>query len=1312
MQWLALLGLAGAASTAFAGLTEINFNSDPSGIVTIQGVPEWRPNGGASGANGDGYLSVTDSLGGQSGNVVFGDTDNGLIVASFKFECDLRIGGGTGQPADGFSINYASESDSIVQSGSGWAGTDNEPAPSGLAEEGTRTGLAIGFDTWQSAQILGVQDVVGLSVRLDEQLLVQFPVPLRPGNSFSPGQPNPGAQGNLYEYNEAPYRNLATTHANYLNSLQTGALSDEDLNFDGVVDGNDAGTPQPPFFEGDTEWPKWIKNLKWERFTAELTADSKVILTWKGVELTPPGGLTVSFTPRKGRIVFGARTGGAWEAHHVDNIKLTTEGASKMILGAATGNPIGFSLSVVDGPTGPTALDPATIGLKLNGTVVTGATVTKNGDTTTITYQDINNPLAPGSTNTVELTAKDVAGDSQTRVSEFVAPAYTVLPATAAVTGVDTSKPGFLFRPYQVDVGTANTISRAERQLRGDLGPNVADTFGTVGGVFEVADVINFDQAAGAQGNYNANNGFPENFIPGLPGSSAIGDFVDNVAAEITTYAHFDKAGVYTLIFNSDDGFRTYLGEGEVVNSLILSQFDGGRGASDTPVTLVVQTPGYYPLKTVWFEGGGGANLEWSAVNADGVAALLNDTASGGVRTYRARSSAKPAQVTFVNPSRNSGNPYLANVPVVIDITDGATAVDQGSIAVTINGTAAANATKSKSGSVTTVTIPAGLLPAGTVTVGIAFNAGAEAYSGSYTFTVQSYANVPPSFAVSNVDTSKPGFVLNMWQTTAGRGNNVDEANLQLLGAWGPNVVDPANLQNGSQYIETGVINYDQGAGNAGNFNGNNGYPEDFIPGIPGTTGSTDNISAEILTVVNFPAAGLYVLGFNSDDGFRTTIGDRNDGMRMFLGEFNGGRGASDTLYSLYINAPGNYPLRTVWFEGGGGANLEWFSVVNGVRHLLNDSADSASLKAYQYANVNVPYVKSLTPWPGSVRHPVNQGFHAVIENGSGIDAASVKLFGNPGSAAASPLVEWPAVVTKSGSQLKVDLDGVALDPSTQYWYRLVIGDRTINGTFTTGTLDKIAFFIEAEDFNYGGGQSDPAASDMSTYRGLAYAGRSATAGVDYNRTDDGSSPIYRIGESPNQPMDRTGDRSRGVQFLSTNFKLGWIGADMWFNYTRNFPEGEYNVYAGLSHGDGPTTATVMAASLQKVTAGATTATQTLEELGSFSAPGSGGWGNNSLVPLKNGDGSLATVALGGSQTLRMSTANGDYDFLLFVPAGGGTGGGAIAVAVNGDGTITLTYEGVLTSAATLGGSYAPVDGASSPYTFTPSGAAAFFKTQ
>ena len=121
-----VLGLLLAAS-ARAATNIINFNTDPklTGLYSLHGNvldvndvdASWRPSGGASGAANDGYLAVTDASGGSQSVLVFKDLEAGLIVKAFTFECDLRIGGGRGgttEPADGFSINYASTDDPLV----------------------------------------------------------------------------------------------------------------------------------------------------------------------------------------------------------------------------------------------------------------------------------------------------------------------------------------------------------------------------------------------------------------------------------------------------------------------------------------------------------------------------------------------------------------------------------------------------------------------------------------------------------------------------------------------------------------------------------------------------------------------------------------------------------------------------------------------------------------------------------------------------------------------------------------------------------------------------------------------------------------------------------------------------------------------------------------------------------------------------------------------------------------------------------------------------------------------------------------------
>ncbi|HKS38499.1 MAG TPA: lamin tail domain-containing protein [Verrucomicrobiae bacterium] len=194
-------------------------------------------------------------------------------------------------------------------------------------------------------------------------------------------------------------------------------------------------------------------------------------------------------------------------------------------------------------------------------------------------------------------------------------------------------------------------------------------------------------------------------------------------------------------------------------------------------------------------------------------------------------------------------------------------------------------------------------------------------------------------------------------------------------------------------------------------------------------------------------------------------------------------------------------------------------------------------------------------------------------------------------------------------------------------------------------------FVIEAEDFNRGSGQHQSQASTMP-YVGGAYNGLSATADVDYFQPfDDPSSDLYRVGESPNVPMVDNPDMSRGTWTMTTNFRIGWTDVGDWYNYTRNFPSGNYRVYAALSHqGTNPGE---LRGSLQEVTSGATTPAQTTVDLGVFDAPGSGGWGSNNLVPLRDAPGGTdVLVNLQGIRTVRYTAESGDIDFFVFERVG------------------------------------------------------------
>lgn len=1312
-------------------IVNINFNTDPSAsnlyVERGNGAAYWSPNGGASGAANDGFIAITDARGGQNSSITFNDTPEteGLVVSAFKFECDLRIGGGTARPADGFSLNYVRNPSDYLTTvdgggdpiGANFNGTDGETS---LPEEGVREGLGIGFDTWESGPIGGVQDVVGISVRYNTALITQFPVPLQPGNVFPGGT-----------YDEVPYRNLATTAANYKFSMQTGALSSQDLNGDGVVDGGDANAAQPT--PDDPTWGKWIENLVWEKFATEVDANGFVKVFWKGVELTPTGGFKTSFTPYKGRVVLAGRTGGAWEVHHVDNIKLTLSPSSVPIWGGVTGNPVGFDTAISDSGT---VLDPATLVVKLDGVVVTPKSVTKNGGTTTIRVYDVGTPMVAGSVHKVIVTAKSTVGQDvqgSGTEKEFTVLPYVAVPAALAVTA-DTTKPGFKIRWNQVADGQETTIARAEQQLYGLRGPNL---FTSPADVEEVPGVINYDQAGANAGNWNGNTDpvgtYTETLLP-LPDPT----YTDNIAAAIETYVVFPEAGVYNLIFNSDDGFRTTMGGnvGDVQSSVLVGQADVGRGAADTVSTVYVPTAGAYPLRTVWFEGGGGANMEWVGEQTLPTImgrALLNDVNKPSLKTYLARTDAAPAGVSFVFPCRSTGNPYLPAVPIIVELTQGAAAISQGTIMMTLNGTMVTPTVTPGAGKFTLNFKPAVNLPVGNNTLKIEFTAGAQQYVGESTFVVRDVRVVPPSLALpaSAVNKANIGFLAKVRQQDSDEsmGNDTYRGLVQAAGFIGfPNSVDPTPFTGPSGYYqETSVLNWDQASGNSGFFNGNNGFADAAIPGIPGNAphdvdGPTDNFTGEILTVLDLQA-GVYAMNVNSDDGFWLSIGNPAEvwTFPVVVGEFSGGRGSgggnlSGTTFYFEIKQAGLYPARLIWYEGGGGANVEWSSFlldtygILGAHALINDVNTPGHVKAYQYplSAPGSPYVKSFKPARNGRSSAAS---NARAGHNTDVVIELVDGNGNINPETITMTIDGATVLptaTKTGGVTTVRYaPATHFGPNATVNVALTFGDRTITRQFLTGDIGTPAFFIEAEDFNTGGGQA-PAAASVLPYFGGAFSGLSAVADVDYSRPNEDASPLYRMDEEPSVPMDRTGDRNRGFMDIAVNYKIGWVGSGQWYNYTRTFPAGKYNVYVALSHGDPPASGTI-GGRLGRVTSSPSQPNQTVEDLGAFDAPRTGGWGNNALVPLRDGENNMVALDLAGTQTLRFTTRDADYDFILFTLAP--TERPMITgITRNTDGSLTITWTGggTLQAAPTVSGSWEDVTGATSPFTFTPTAAALF----
>ncbi|MFT5498389.1 MAG: hypothetical protein ACI9TH_003801, partial [Kiritimatiellia bacterium] len=140
---------------------------------------------------------------------------------------------------------------------------------------------------------------------------------------------------------------------------------------------------------------------------------------------------------------------------------------------------------------------------------------------------------------------------------------------------------------------------------------------------------------------------------------------------------------------------------------------------------------------------------------------------------------------------------------------------------------------------------------------------------------------------------------------------------------------------------------------------------DDAFPTL--TIGSnTDNFLIEVVCKVNIPTAGDWTFGVNSDDGFGLEL---SNGVDTFNSSFPGPRGASDTLGTFNLSA-GDYDLRVVCFEQGGGASAEIFAAPGahaawsaGAFDLLGDVANgglevfaaAGASSAVQQTNLETP---------------------------------------------------------------------------------------------------------------------------------------------------------------------------------------------------------------------------------------------------------------------------------------------------------------------------------------------------------------------
>jgi len=360
------------------------------------------------------------------------------------------------------------------------------------------------------------------------------------------------------------------------------------------------------------------------------------------------------------------------------------------------------------------------------------------------------------------------------------------------------------------------------------------------------------------------------------------------------------------------------------------------------------------------------------------------------------------------------------------------------------------------------------------------------------------------------------------------------------------------------------------------------------------------------------------------------------------------------------------YYMEALWQEGGGGDGVEVTYVMEGAAVPANGTASALSgnvIGVYASPTILPPTIIAPTANSAITLNPGESTTLTVQAEGPGGTALTYQWQLNgrdiPGATSADYVIA-NAHVTHTG----------------QYWAIV----RNKNGSARTPPINVLVtatgvFAIDAEDMDYEGGKTKPEASVMP-YMGGAYDGLNALVGIDYNSgngMEGGWTPVYRTGDPVTAPTTSPMSSDNG-QFARTrmgewtvtaNYKIGWVDTGDWGNYTRTFPTPAktYYVFAAQSRdgfGDN-----MLRSSLGIVTAGVGTTTQTVDLLGQFRSPGTGGWSRNNLVALTDDTGKIKTVEIGGTKTIRWNYDSGDSDYLAFVPAVVAVGKAKVTVSGN-----------------------------------------------
>lgn len=200
---------------------------------------------------------------------------------------------------------------------------------------------------------------------------------------------------------------------------------------------------------------------------------------------------------------------------------------------------------------------------------------------------------------------------------------FTDLVGDTANGGLQSIATGSFYVRDVKSTGTIGDLAAAEALMSG------TGVQSTTTGYYGIIDFK--DSTSGATEHFTNNLAFP-----GGQGSGGNPDNRNNYALEATTNIWITEAGTYTFGFNHDDGGKLTINGIDVITDDVLSDLHDKFGQ------ITFSQPGFYPLRYLFFEQGGGSGMELFASkgshtsfgSAGAAFRLLGDVGNGGIAVF------------------------------------------------------------------------------------------------------------------------------------------------------------------------------------------------------------------------------------------------------------------------------------------------------------------------------------------------------------------------------------------------------------------------------------------------------------------------------------------------------------------------------------------------------------------------------------------------------------------------------------------------------------------------------------------------------